>query len=201
MARSRLSTALSEGFLSLPDDGKIVVVRPPVGHDLSDLPKERTIIVHGFRPDADFWAQMGFVVARTADRAELTIVVVPRSKRHARALVAQAAAHGGTIVVDGAKTDGVDGLFREIRSRLGDMPSITKAHGRLFAFSASTEDFADWANDGPEQGPHGYYTQPGIFSEDGLDKGSVLLAEALPAKLGARVADLGLAGDIWPRRS
>ncbi|MBM1220248.1 class I SAM-dependent methyltransferase [Ponticoccus sp. SC2-23] len=191
MARSRLSTALSEGFLSLPEDGDIVVIRPPVGHDLSDLPRDRTRIIHGFRPDADFWSEMGFEVARSTENAALTIVVVPRSKRQARALVAKAATLGGAIVVDGAKTDGVDGLFREIRSRLGEMPSITKAHGRLFAFTATAADFADWAHEGPEKGPQGYYIQPGIFSEDGTDRGSVLLAETLPAKLGARVADLG----------
>ena len=179
MARSRLSTALSEGFLSLPDEGDIVVVRPPAGHDLSDLPKDRTKIVQGFRPDADYWSAMGFEVLREMERAALTIVVVPRSKKQARALVAQVAAHGGQVVVDGAKSDGVDGLFREVRSRLGDMPSITKAHGRLFAFSALPDVFADWAHDGPEKGPHGFFTRPGIFSEDGVDRGSVLLAEAL----------------------
>lgn len=147
--------------------------------------------MHGFRPDVDFWSDMGFDVARSAESATLTIVVVPRSKKQARALVARAALLGGTIVVDGAKTDGVDGLFREVRSRIGDMPSITKAHGRLFAFTATAADFADWAHDGPERGAHGFYSQPGIFSEDGTDRGSALLAEALPARLGPRVADLG----------
>jgi len=191
MARSRLSTALSEGFLSLPVDGEIVVMRPPIGHDLADLPRDRTLIVHGFRPDADYWSDSGFEVARRADAAAMSIVVVPRSKRQARAMVARAASLCGTVVVDGARTDGVDGLFREIRSRVGEMPSITKTHGRLFAFAASAADFSDWAHEAPEKGPHGFFCQPGVFSEDGMDRGSMLLAAALPAKLGARVADLG----------
>ena len=37
----------------------------------------------------------------------------------------------------------------------------------------------------------GFTTVPGVFSADAPDRGSVLLAAALPAKLPARVADLG----------
>ncbi|KDB02737.1 hypothetical protein U879_15605, partial [Defluviimonas sp. 20V17] len=37
----------------------------------------------------------------------------------------------------------------------------------------------------------GFITLPGVFSADGPDKASVLLARSLPAKLPTRVADLG----------
>lgn len=191
MAQSRLSTALDEGFLSLPEDGPIVVMRPPMGHDLAGLPSGRTMILHGFHPDAAYWTAMGHDVSRTAPSAAMSIVVVPRSKRQARAMVAMAVDLGGTVVVDGAKSDGVDGLFREIRSRTGDLPSITKAHGRLFAFSPDAADFSDWRHEAPERGAHGYFCQPGVFSEDAVDRGSLLLADALPTRLGPRVADLG----------
>lgn len=191
MARSRLSTAFSEAFLSLPDEGPIVVMRPPAGYDLSSLPRDRTIILHGFRPDSDYWTASGFNVARSAEHAALTIVVVPRSKRLARAMVAEACNKGGTIVVDGAKTDGVDSLFRDIRGRVGEVPSVTKAHGRLFAFEPGQEKFDDWKSVGPVRGDDGFYRQPGIFSEDGVDRGSLLLADALPRRIGPRVLELG----------
>ena len=37
----------------------------------------------------------------------------------------------------------------------------------------------------------GFVTLPGVFSADGPDRGSVLLAAALPAKLPGRIVDLG----------
>ena len=50
----------------------------------------------------------------------------------------------------------------------------------------------------------GFQTLPGIFSADGPDRGSVLLAATLPAKLSGKVADLGagwgyLAAEILKR--
>lgn len=192
MTRSRLNTALSEGFLSVPTEGRIAVVRPPAGHDLAEMPPERTVIVQGFRPDADYWAAMGFdVEQQLPGDADLVIVVVPRSKRLARALVAEAAGSGRYVVVDGQKSDGVDGLFREVRRRAGDLGSLTQAHGRLFGFTADQVDLSDWRIAGPARGKDGFFTRPGVFSEDGVDRGSNLLGRRLPVRLGPRVADLG----------
>ena len=70
------------------------------------------------------------------------------------------------------------------------------------AAQATRPDLSDWLAK-----PHrveGFQTLPGIFSADGPDRGSVLLAGALPAKLGGKVADLGagwgfLAAEILKR--
>jgi len=191
MASSRLFTATTDGLITVPDEGAISVLRPAAGYDLSPLPMDRVTITQGFRPDADYWAASGAAVAAPPAAPSMSIVCIPRSKRLARAMVAEAAARGGTVVVDGQKTDGIDGLFRDIRKRIGDLPSVTKAHGRLFALEATPETFADWAVAGPEKGSDGFYRQAGIFSEDRVDTGSALLAETLPASLGPRVADLG----------
>jgi 16S rRNA (guanine1207-N2)-methyltransferase len=94
------------------------------------------------------------------------------------------------VIVDGQRTDGIDSIWRDVKARLGDVPSVTKAHGRLFWFSAS-DLFGDWALDDPDMRADGYYRQAGVFSEDGIDRGSALLAAALPARLVGRVADLG----------
>jgi len=190
MAQSRLNSALEEGFLTLPE-GDIVVIRPPSGMDLSALPRARVRISQGFRPDRDYWQSLGYEVGESSAPAGMAMVVVPRSKALARALVAEAATLAPVVVVDGQKTDGTDSLFNDLRRRFGPLSSITQAHGRLFRFDAAKADLNDWRAPPPAPGPQGFVTRGGVFSEDGIDPGSALLAETLPAKLGPRVADLG----------
>ncbi len=192
MPISRLSTAIDDGLIALPE-GKIAVLRPGAAYDLSALPLDDVQISHGFRPDAAFWESSGRAVSTdpVPGSAAVAVVVVPRSKSLARAMIAQACAAAPLVIVDGQKTDGIDSLFREARARLGDLPSITKAHGRLFWFSPPTDAFADWAAAPPTRGAHGFFTQAGVFSEAGVDRGSALLGATRPRKLPARVADLG----------
>ena len=62
---------------------------------------------------------------------------------------------------------------------------------QIFSFDApGPEVFADWAAR-PNTLPDGFQTLPGVFSADGVDPASELLAEALPESLPRRVADLG----------
>ena len=148
-------------------------------------------ISQGFYPDHAAWAAADYTVDVTPPSGA-AIVVVPRAKALARSMVARACAlaGGGIVVIDGAKTDGIDSLYRDVRKIVGDVPSITKAHGRLFWFAADAR-FTEWAAPPPAKGPDGFYTTAGVFSESGVDRGSALLAAALPLKLGGRVADLG----------
>lgn len=191
MSASRLTTALSEGHLSLPA-GEIAVLRPPVGFDLSALPRDRVVLAHSFRPDHDAWAAAGWRIAPVPPTvAAAALVVMPRSKALARGAVAAAATLAPLVMVDGQRTDGIDSLWREVRARLGrDVPSVTKAHGRLFWITPGNA-LTDWALTGPQVGPDGLYTQAGVFSADGPDPASALLAAALPAGMPARMADLG----------
>jgi 16S rRNA (guanine1207-N2)-methyltransferase len=189
MAKSRLSTALDDGAIPIPA-GKIAVMRPPAGYDLAGLPRDRLAISHSFRPDAAWWEASGHVVTPDPTKAAAAIVVVPRSKALAHGLIAQACTLAPMVIVDGQRTDGIDSIFNDIRAKLGDLASVTKAHGRLFWFP-TTNSFADWAIPGPVKGADGFTTQPGVFSESGADRGSILLAAHLPPKLPARIADLG----------
>lgn len=189
MSQTRLATALDDGLLSLPEDG-IAVVRPSADWDAEGLDPSALTIVHGFRPDMDAWAARGATVTRDMPDCALAVVVVPRSKALARSLVALAAGGADRVIIDGQKTDGVDSLFKECRKRLGDLPSVTKGHGRLFWFDR-TDAFADWAAPPPALGDHGFHTVAGVYSDGAVDKGSALLADALPAKLPARMADFG----------
>lgn len=189
MSQSRLSTALEDGLLALPE-GNIALMRPSDTYDVSALPRDAVQIVHGFYPEFAAWQSAGYEVTQDLRQVSVAVVVVPRSKALARAMVAEACALADLVVVDGQKTDGVDSLFKSCRKALGNLPSVTKGHGRIFWFS-TTDVFADWATPPPAKGPHGFFTTAGVFSGGAVDTGSALLAEALPAKLPARMADLG----------
>jgi 16S rRNA (guanine1207-N2)-methyltransferase len=189
MSQSRLSTALDDGLLSLPQ-GDIAIMRPTATYDVSGLPRDHVQIVQGFYPDHAAWKNAGYPVAQELTKVAVAIVVVPRAKALARAMVAAACANADFVVIDGQKTDGVDSVFKECRKRLGALPSITKGHGRIFWFAA-TDKFEDWTAPPPVKGPHGYFTTAGVFSDGAVDAGSALLAAALPPKLPARMADLG----------
>lgn len=193
MRSARLTLAMDTGTITLPETGSILVFRPQAGDDLSVLPKDRVSIIQGFRPDYDAFAAAGYDVAVSATgEAAAALVCLPRSKAEARSLVAEAAARvvpGGPVIVDGQKTDGIDAMLRDIRARVGISIPVAKAHGRVFSFPAGPV-FRDWA--GVETVTEdGFVTLPGVFSADGPDRGSLLLADALPAKLPGRIVDLG----------
>ncbi len=193
MPASRLSLALESGELTLPDTGRIAVFAPRAGlHDLSPLPQDRLHVLTGFKPDVDHFAAQGLTCSTLPEgRYTSAIVFLPRAKLLARGLIARAAqVTDGTIIVDGAKTDGVESILKECRKRTQVSTPLSKAHGKLFQFRA-TQAFDDWSMGAPQEIDGGFVTQPGVFSADGVDPGSKLLADTLPAKLGAHVADLG----------
>ena len=189
MSQSRLSTAIEDGALVLPK-GKIAVMRPPADYDVAALDRDEIIISQGFYPDFTAWGDAGYTVTAKAEPSDVAIVVVPRAKALAHAMIAEAASWAKLVIVDGMRTDGVDSIFKDCRKRLGDLPSIPKGHGRIFWF-AGTDKFADWIAPPPQKGAHGYYTTAGVFSDGAIDVGSALLAEALPEKLPAKMADFG----------
>ena len=203
MRVTRLEHAMATGALSLPQTGRILLIRPRAedepGRLAALLPMARVEVVTGFAPDADAYAAAGFAVSQVpAPGAAAAIVCLPRARALAEALLASADASvqpGGIIVVDGQKTDGVEPMQRALSRRgIALSDAVVKAHGRLFTFAAGSGALADWAaaprtlNTGPAAG---FVTRPGVFSADGADPASVLLAEALPDSIGARVIDLG----------
>ncbi|CUH41830.1 class I SAM-dependent methyltransferase [Ruegeria atlantica] len=184
----RLDLALQSGLeLSKP----LSVLGPTSDSDLSALPRE-TQVVQPFKPFHDHFAGQGFAAVPEAhDPCQDAIVILPRAKALARSMVHQACQRAsGLIVIDGAKTDGVDSLLKDIRKRVDVEGPIAKAHGKIFWFQSAPEGFADWAAPN-NQTVDGFRTAPGVFSADGIDPASALLLGALPEKLGARIADLG----------
>ena len=176
----------------LPDTGRIAVFAPRAGEDLGALPAGRCHVITGFRPDHDVFAGRGFDCAVAPEgRYGAAVVFLPRSKQLAHLLIGQAArVTDGPVLIDGAKTDGVESVLRDCRARAEVSMPLSKAHGKLFWFPGGP-GFEDWADDPGLVVAGRFRTAPGVFSADGIDPASRLLADTLPARLGARVADLG----------
>lgn len=195
MRSARFDMALN-GDASLQGAATIVVFGPQAEDDFSALPRNAVTIVSGFKPDYDHFAGHGFaVVADAADApmADLAIVCLPRSKPAARDMLARAAGRlrdGGRLMLDGQKTDGIVAVLKELTDLDADFGEvISKAHGKLAVFMPPA-GIGDWIA-APQEIGGGFITRAGVFSADGPDRASVLLAEILPSKLPARVADFG----------
>lgn len=189
---SRLTLAIEAGELSLPDTGRIAVFGPTADADLSALPVARSHVICGFRPDYDHFAARGFDCAVAPQgRYDAAIVMTARARALTQARIAQACAlSNGPVIVDGAKTDGIESILRACRARADVSGPINKSHGKLFWFPASGA-FEDWRAGDPQKIEDGFVTAPGVFSADAVDPASRMLGDALPARLGRVVADLG----------
>ncbi|MDE0590682.1 methyltransferase [Halocynthiibacter sp. C4] len=199
MQNQRITLSLEGGGLSLPEEGQILVFNATPESDLDSLPKERVVAVQGFKPDYDALAGAGYsVVTAPEGTYAMAIVFLPRAKAEARAMIEAATRFcpDGLVVVDGQKTDGIDGIYKACRKVADCSSAFSKSHGKTFWFPA-VRAFEDWAapQDPTEVAP-GFVTRPGVFSADGIDPGSKILADLLPEKLGADVADFG-AGWGW----
>ncbi len=184
----RIDLALQSGLnLSSP----LSVLGPNPEHDLSALPRDAQI-VQAFKPFHDHFQNLGFDAVPASDApCQDAIVFLPRAKALARAMIHRACTRAkGVVVVDGAKTDGVDSILKDVRKRVAVEGPISKAHGKIFWFTSDPHAFSDWAEP-DHQMVDGFKTAPGVFSADGPDPASKLLLTSLPKSLGARAADLG----------
>ncbi|WP_265501669.1 class I SAM-dependent methyltransferase [Paracoccus beibuensis] len=197
MTQSRLDLAFPDGH----PGGEVLFIGATAADDLSPLDPQHLQVVQGHFPDHQGLSTRGFRVATAADgRFDHAIVRLPRAKAAARARIAEAVRHltpGGQLWIDGQKTDGVDALLKELRGFAPVAEVISKAHGKIFRVDVPVQDWLPdgWAATAHDVAP-GFTTLPGVFSADGVDPGSRMLADHLPPKLPTRVVDLG-AGWGW----
>ncbi|WP_415921929.1 class I SAM-dependent methyltransferase [Tateyamaria sp. SN6-1] len=190
MIGDRLPLALEA--VSLPADGRLAVLHPDIHADLSDLPRERVLIVSPLVMVCEAFRDRGYAVAAELpeDRFAASIVCLTRARAEAQALIARAVAQtDGLVIIDGQKVDGADSMLKALRKRGEVSAPISKAHGKIYWITAAG-DFADWEA-GPALHPDGFWTAPGVFSADGVDPASALLSDALPEAMVGTVADLG----------
>nr|WP_099825259.1 methyltransferase [Oceaniglobus indicus] len=187
---ARLSFAREEGLFELPEGGRVCVFGARGDDDLSLL-GDQVQVVQGMKPDHDALGALGHDVVVAPDGTfDAALVVLPRARDLARDRIAQAVdlVGDGPVWIDGQKTDGVESMIRALKP-LGTIgPVISKAHGKLFCLTGAT--LPGWhAETTSLEG--GFITRPGVFSADGPDRGSVLLAGLLPEVMKGSVVDLG----------
>lgn len=200
----RLATALATRAFDLPETGPIVFIRAAFGPALAHLDRGRLLCEQSLRFAHDLLAEQGFeVTPRALDPAAAAIVALTRSRAENFGNIARALAllpKEGLLVVDGAKTEGVDSLAKQVGAVLPLEGQFTKAHGRVFWLRRPADlpaEAGSWARAAePAPNPDGFFTEPGLFSAEGIDPGSRRLAQVFPGRLKGRVADLG-AGWGW----
>lgn len=205
--RDRLALAASSDALALPGAGAVVVLRAAPSDFLDLVEPGRLTCVQTFRPVHDALARAGHRVATAAeadsDPAALVVVNLTRSRTESLGNVARGLgllAPGGTLVVTGAKAEGIGAVERSVAEILPVAGDFVKAHGRVFWLTrpeALPEAVGGWAEAAaPAANAEGMIAAAGMFSPEHADPGSRRLAAAVAGRLGGRVADLG-AGWGW----
>lgn len=191
---ARLELALDAG-LTLPD-GRIVLLHPGGAELPPPLPLDRLLAVTPQAHDHAALAARGLAVQ--ADLPQPggiagVMVCLPRARAEAQDLIARAARlTDGPVVIDGQKADGIEAVLKALRGRVELSEPISKGHGKIAWFPAAPLD--DWLSEPAEvTAPDGarFVTRPGLFSADGIDPASSLLAEALPATAKGVAVDPG----------
>jgi 16S rRNA (guanine1207-N2)-methyltransferase len=117
---------------------------------------------------------------------------VTRSRQLNERLLARAhdsVSEGGAIVVAGSNDDGAKSLRKYVQRHCGAVESLSKHHaiGFVLQRGAGPNPFPL-----PPNPPRGAFeVAPGMFSADGPDEGSRILAEHFDGRICGRVADLG----------
>lgn len=193
---SRLSLAFPQGV-----EGPALLIGADASADLAGFDRSNTRIIQPLSAEHAALKAQGWDVSTRIEGGEFATIVVswPRSRAEGYARLAAGAAHlaeGGAFWVDGLKSDGIDGVLRNLRNFAPIDPVIAKAHGKIFQLQGKLDWIpSDWAANEAEAAP-GFVTLPGVFSADGIDPGSTLLAAHLPERLPTRIVDLG-AGWGW----
>jgi 16S rRNA (guanine1207-N2)-methyltransferase len=154
-----------------------------------------------WKPLAEAWKKEGLSLCAEPEGLWPLVLLLPGKSRE-ETLASFASAYdllspGGSLVVAMANTAGAVRFEKELAEAAGNIGSIQKNKCRCFR---SVKD-AGWDADTLEtwrgfsalrrDEVTGFQTQAGIFSADGIDPGSALLAEQLPKNLRGSVADLG----------
>lgn len=200
-ALETLFVPFSEGRLPWPEGGAMFL-RARDGWPLHERPLPGLTCEQSFKPEADALSQAGFAVNVTgaAKTYELVLILPPRQRDEARALMARAVAMtkpGGRIIVSQSNDEGARSSESDLAQLAGDVESMSKNKCRVF-WTASLARLnvpliAQWQElDAIRPIADGrFVSRPGIFAWDRIDVASALLAEHLPTNLAGRAADLG----------
>jgi len=189
-----------QGQIDWPDTPALFLRARP-SPALREVDPARLICDQSFKPDVDGLQKAGYSLRPEGDARlyPLTLVLPPRQRDEARALLAQAVGatqKGGLIMAAAANTEGAKTLEGDLKQLCGTVHSASKHKCRvMWAVIGDDTDqalTADWAGldrlrpvlDGR------FLSRPGLFAWDRLDAGSQALLAQLPPLKGTG-ADLG----------
>lgn len=192
---------INSGAIAVPADGSWLFLRARTGIPVQALDRTRLDCEQSFKPFADALERDGFTVGANAHDYPLVLVLPPRQREEARALLANAlirVAPGGTLVAAMANSEGARSGEADLARLAGPVRSLSKHKCRVF-WVRPTPDNVDaalresWAAlDAPRPIADGrFVSRPGLFAWDRIDPASALLAAQLPDDLCGRGADLG----------
>ncbi len=213
-ALATLFHPLATGALAWPVEEGALFLRARDGWPLHARPLPGLVAEQSYKPAFDALQRSGIDVhGEDVDGTfALVLVLPPRQRDEARALLARALFHAGTSGTvlacmpndEGAKTGQAD-----LARLAGHVNVLSKNHCRVFWTGARAMDLAlldEWrALDAPRfVAGDTLLSRPGVFAWDRIDKASALLMQHLPKDLAGEGADLGagvgvLAMDVLAR--
>ncbi len=201
VALETLFLPFGEGRLQWPESGAMFL-RARDGWPLHQQPWPGLVCEQSFKPEADALSQAGFAVnkAHAGGTYELVLVLPPRQRDEARALMSRAVAMtrpGGRVIACQSNDEGARSAEADLARLAGNVESMSKHKCRVFwtaplaHVNASLID--EWRElDAVRPVVDGsFVSRPGLFAWDRIDVASALLVEQLPEKLAGRAADLG----------
>lgn len=192
---------LLDGRLPWPSDGALFM-RARDGWPLHERDWPGLLCEQTFKTDADALERFGLrVVTEATGTYSLILLLPPRQRDEARALMARAIAatkRGGRIVAAAGNNEGARSIEADLERIAGPLETASKNKCRVF-WTQSLDGPADaslaaqWKElDAPRPVADGrFVSRPGVFAWDRIDVASELLASNLPANLAGRAADLG----------
>ena len=199
-ALDALMLPFANGQLPWPGSGRALFLRARSGAALHAYAPRTLVCEQSFRPEHDALARAGFSVRTSGEDAfPLVLLLPPRQRDEARALLAQAlsrALPGACLVAAMPNDAGARSGQADFEALLGPATVLSKHKCRVFRAGTDRADAAlaeAWRGlDAPRPILGGRYrSRPGIFAWDRVDRASALLARHLPPTLSGHGADLG----------
>ncbi|MGH8175659.1 MAG: class I SAM-dependent methyltransferase [Steroidobacter sp.] len=200
-ALETLFLPFAEARLPWPEDGALFL-RARDGAPLHQRPLPGLVCEQSFKPDADALRRAGMQIStEEGDSYPLVLILPPRQRDEARALMARAIAAtkpGGRIIAAVSNNEGARSSEGDLARLAGPVETMAKNKCRVF-WTAPLQGAADlslaerWRElDAVRPIIEGrFMSRPGVFAWDRIDLASALLAANLPAHLAGRAADLG----------
>ncbi|MDF1812863.1 MAG: class I SAM-dependent methyltransferase [Verrucomicrobiales bacterium] len=164
--------------------------------------KEKLICEQTIKGDFDELKRAGFqTVTRLEEKADMGMCLLTKHKKENYGNIARAwdlLSPGGTLLCAGSNDIGVKSFEKNVRKEIPVSGNMHKNHCRVFWMKKEEvnpalcpEEWSSFNRPGKYIKDADYFTRPGIFCWEKVDKGSAFLAENLPRKVKGKVADFG----------